>query len=237
MKASEETLSTAERLLASRVPSFIPGADQINASQRTSGEFSYAVDQRTWALGSSYAIDPNQKLKFEWSQTRVGRLSRFVRTRRPARRPPATHGSTCGRPATTSASEGGRHAVRLSPLSADRPGLPAGAGCAGWRRLRRDRPCQRAEDRRARRCNASTPAARSKWPAIRSWSRTCGRAARCATAFSFQVVNMDDERYIAYWTVRRHVGKGVPPREYVNSLELSEHVRLTPRRCRLHPGR
>lgn len=80
MKASDETLSTAERLLASRVPSFIPGAEQINASQRTAGEFSYAVDQRTWALGSSYGIDPNQKLKFEWSRTLVGRISRFVDT-------------------------------------------------------------------------------------------------------------------------------------------------------------
>ena len=29
--------------------------------------------------------------------------------------------------------------------------------------------------------------------------------------FMTQVMQQDDERYRAYWTVRRHVGKGTPP--------------------------
>lgn len=40
------------------------------------------------------------------------------------------------------------------------------------------------------------------------------------------VVQMDDERYIAYWTVRRHVGKGVPPRE-LRSAEAAAFVQAT----------
>jgi hypothetical protein len=29
--------------------------------------------------------------------------------------------------------------------------------------------------------------------------------------FLSELLNSDDERYIAYWTVRRYIGKGVPP--------------------------
>lgn len=38
----------------------------------------------------------------------------------------------------------------------------------------------------------------------------------------------DDERYRAYWTVRRHVGKGVPPRELDSLAEMVAYVTATP---------
>ncbi|MFO1298484.1 MAG: hypothetical protein U1F25_19800 [Rubrivivax sp.] len=37
-----------------------------------------------------------------------------------------------------------------------------------------------------------------------------------------------EEDYQAYWTVRRYVGKGAPPREVRDGGELIEHVRTTP---------
>ncbi len=46
--------------------------------------------------------------------------------------------------------------------------------------------------------------------------------------FLNQVVGLDDERYLAYWTVRRHVGKGIPPRELKTAAEVLEFVRGTP---------
>lgn len=46
--------------------------------------------------------------------------------------------------------------------------------------------------------------------------------------FLAQVVGLDNDRYVAYWTVRRHVGKGIPPREFRTPAELLEHVRATP---------
>jgi hypothetical protein len=46
--------------------------------------------------------------------------------------------------------------------------------------------------------------------------------------FLAQVLNLDNERYIAYWTVRRHVGKGVPPRDLRNAAEVIEFVQSTP---------
>lgn len=38
----------------------------------------------------------------------------------------------------------------------------------------------------------------------------------------------DEERYRAYWTVRRHVGKGAPPRELDTTAELLQFVARTP---------
>lgn len=46
--------------------------------------------------------------------------------------------------------------------------------------------------------------------------------------FLAQVVQLDDGRYTAYWTVRRHVGKGVPPRELSSSAEIIAYVQSTP---------
>ncbi|MDH4391746.1 MAG: hypothetical protein QE285_10045 [Aquabacterium sp.] len=38
----------------------------------------------------------------------------------------------------------------------------------------------------------------------------------------------DEERYRAYWTVRRHVGKGAPPRELASVAEMIDIVTRTP---------
>ena len=46
--------------------------------------------------------------------------------------------------------------------------------------------------------------------------------------FLQQFLQQDDEHYRAYWTVRRHVGKGAPPRELASAEEVIEFVRNTP---------
>lgn len=46
--------------------------------------------------------------------------------------------------------------------------------------------------------------------------------------FLSQVVQLDDGRYVAYWTVRRHVGRGVPPRELKTAAEIIAFVQATP---------
>lgn len=45
--------------------------------------------------------------------------------------------------------------------------------------------------------------------------------------FLSELLNSDDERYIAYWTVRRYIGKGVPPRE-LDSNEILGFIQSTP---------
>ena len=46
--------------------------------------------------------------------------------------------------------------------------------------------------------------------------------------FLAAVLQQDEDNYGAYWTVRRHVGKGVPPRELGNSAEVIQFVQNTP---------
>lgn len=52
--------------------------------------------------------------------------------------------------------------------------------------------------------------------------------AEARARFLAQVVSTDEERYVSYWTVRRHVGKGAPPREFGSATELLAYVQATP---------
>ncbi|HKA43544.1 MAG TPA: hypothetical protein VKF40_16310 [Burkholderiales bacterium] len=47
-------------------------------------------------------------------------------------------------------------------------------------------------------------------------------------AFMEQVLEQDDEKFVAYWTVRRYIGKGSPPREFATMQEQLEFLRKTP---------
>jgi len=48
------------------------------------------------------------------------------------------------------------------------------------------------------------------------------------TRFLAACLQTDEERYRAYWTVRRHVGKGAPPRELASLAEMLDLVGRTP---------
>lgn len=80
LRSSDSRIAWLERLAATQLPPVIPGAALINAAQRAAADSGYAVDQSTLALGSSYSMGPHQKVKLEWAQVRIGRLSRFVDT-------------------------------------------------------------------------------------------------------------------------------------------------------------
>ena len=41
-------------------------------------------------------------------------------------------------------------------------------------------------------------------------------------------LSQDEDKYIAYWTVRRYIGKGVPPREFATSADIISFVQNTP---------
>lgn len=51
---------------------------------------------------------------------------------------------------------------------------------------------------------------------------------RVRERFMSLVMAMDNDRYVAYWTVRKHVGKGAPPRELRSAAEVIEFVQSTP---------
>ncbi|OYU68325.1 MAG: hypothetical protein CFE45_43365 [Burkholderiales bacterium PBB5] len=46
--------------------------------------------------------------------------------------------------------------------------------------------------------------------------------------FLASCLQTDEDRYRAYWTVRRHVGKGAPPHELASVAEMLDYVARTP---------
>lgn len=46
--------------------------------------------------------------------------------------------------------------------------------------------------------------------------------------FMLEYLNQDDEKYIAYWTVRRYIGKGAPPIELGSASEIISYVQANP---------
>ena len=47
-------------------------------------------------------------------------------------------------------------------------------------------------------------------------------------SFFEQYLAQDEDKYTSYWTVRRYIGKGSPPREFATDKEVIEFVRNTP---------
>jgi len=64
------------------VPSFVPGAAQINLAQRAGADGIVAYDQSSWALGTSYSPSPRSKIKSkikaEFQRVHIGEASSFV---------------------------------------------------------------------------------------------------------------------------------------------------------------
>ncbi|MBF0097581.1 MAG: hypothetical protein HQM04_04730 [Magnetococcales bacterium] len=42
--------------------------------------------------------------------------------------------------------------------------------------------------------------------------------------FLEKYLEQDEDKYLAYWTVRRFIGKGTPPKELVSSTEVVEYI-------------
>lgn len=60
------------------VPAFFPNSALLNASQRAIADAMFVYDQNSWAIGTSYALSPTQKIKAEWLRTHVGVTSSLV---------------------------------------------------------------------------------------------------------------------------------------------------------------
>jgi hypothetical protein len=72
------TLDLYNRVSQNRIPAVIPGAAQLNATQRAGSVGIFAYDQTTWAVGTSYSINPTNKIKAEWALTKTGDVSALI---------------------------------------------------------------------------------------------------------------------------------------------------------------
>jgi hypothetical protein len=80
LKSNEGQRDWYRRLTGSPLPGAVPGADQINAAQRFAAESIYSANQSSVALGASWSLAAQQKIKAEWKRTRVEQASRLVDT-------------------------------------------------------------------------------------------------------------------------------------------------------------
>jgi hypothetical protein len=69
------------------------------------------------------------------------------------------------------------------------------------------------------------------------------RGSSLRKAFMEHVLTQDDDKFIAYWTVRHYIGQGTPPREFATLEQQLAFVRATPgavgyadNRAELGPG-
>lgn len=46
--------------------------------------------------------------------------------------------------------------------------------------------------------------------------------------FMRHILQHDDEKFVGYWTVRRYIGRGVPPREVRTPEEMLDYLAATP---------
>ena len=46
--------------------------------------------------------------------------------------------------------------------------------------------------------------------------------------FMGQILAQDEDKFTAYWTVRRYIGQGSPPREFASVEEQMAYIRATP---------
>ena len=51
---------------------------------------------------------------------------------------------------------------------------------------------------------------------------------RLRSKFLNEILNQDDEQYIAYWTVRRYIGKGLPPDVLPSSSAVIDYISSIP---------
>ena len=78
LQSTDRVLNLYNGLKNNSVPSFIPNAALINASQRAAAATVSAYHQTTWALGTSYQINPTSKLKAEWAVTNTEDASSLI---------------------------------------------------------------------------------------------------------------------------------------------------------------
>ncbi|WP_157268922.1 hypothetical protein [Azohydromonas aeria] len=79
IRAAHGPRDWVRRLESTTVPATVPGAALLNASMRARADTIPLIDQRSLALGASYALTPHSRLKAEWLHVRA-HGSQFIDT-------------------------------------------------------------------------------------------------------------------------------------------------------------
>ena len=78
LQSMGKTLDLYNRVSKNRIPAVIPNAENLNATQRAGAVGIFAYDQTTWAVGTSYNVNPTNKIKAEWAITQTRDVSALI---------------------------------------------------------------------------------------------------------------------------------------------------------------
>jgi len=78
LRSASGPLDLYDKVNSNKVPAFVAGAAQINASQRSGADALLVYDQHSWAVGTSYSLSPTSKLKAELMRVYIGQVSSLV---------------------------------------------------------------------------------------------------------------------------------------------------------------
>lgn len=78
LQSMDKTMDVYNKVSKNLIPTIIPGAAMLNATQKAGAASIPAYDQTTCAIGTSYNLNPTSKLKAEWAITDTGNVSSFV---------------------------------------------------------------------------------------------------------------------------------------------------------------
>lgn len=78
LRSTSDQLRFYDNVNSNKVPAFVPGSTQINASQRAGADALLVYDQHSLAIGTSYSLSPTSKVKAEWMRVRIGQVSSLV---------------------------------------------------------------------------------------------------------------------------------------------------------------
>lgn len=78
IRSDRKALDLYQALDRNQVPAVIPNAAVINAAQRLGADRLAPYDQYTLAIGTSYKVTPNSRVKVEWAHTRSGVAPTFI---------------------------------------------------------------------------------------------------------------------------------------------------------------
>jgi hypothetical protein len=77
LRSTNRAMAVTEALESSSVPAGVPGADMLNSTMRVAADRIMTYRQRSWAIGASYSLTPQSKVKAEWLHTRASRSAMF----------------------------------------------------------------------------------------------------------------------------------------------------------------
>jgi hypothetical protein len=190
------------------VPSFIPGAALINASQRAGADTVIAWDQHSWSLGTSYSFSANSILKAEYMRSHIGQMSSMVDAPPGGNIREPEHQRVLAFVQLLILMSARRHSTRLRTVLVALALVAGDAPAAGGVVVIGDARLARLDAPTVERIYLGRVI---EVDGVHVTAVNANSGTTLRNRFLQAYVKRDDDAYTGYWNVRRYSGLGAPP--------------------------